>query len=856
VNVKITTDPDIADEWSLEISSVMPENEYTIDGIDVRLSASKLFELTERINGTLTITVSDATGVLAQEKRDLSFLSYDEWSGSNTYPEFLAAFVTPNHPYITEIIKKAGAFLTQWTDSPAFTAYQSENPNNVRKQMAAIYGALQQENISYCVAPASFEINGQKVRLSGTIKEQKLGNCLDLALLYAGCLEAVGLHPMIVVIEGHAFAGCWLEKQSFSESIQDDVSALIKRIAPGINEICVVETTEFTVGKYTNFESAVSIAETHLRKPEKFLYLVGVKRTRSGGIRPIPLKREDGSFSYDEDDSSKNASYNNKPNEMEIMDKLREVDSIDSTRQQLWERKLLDLSLRNALLNFRVTKSSIQLLVNSLHILGNELSSGSTFHIMQQPQDMKCSLRDNKIYESVNKESILNTLINAAFEKNCILTYLDEKSLETSISSLYRSAKISMEENGANTLYLALGFLKWYESNTSEKPRYAPLIMLPVDIIRTRNSAQRGYVFRLRDEEPQFNITLLEMLRMNHGITVTELDPLPTDQQGVDIKKVFHIMRQVIMEKPRWDVEELAFIGIFSFARFIMWNDMRNRVDDLKRNKVVKSLISGKMEWESDISFPTPEYLDDKVAPIDLAVPISADSSQLAAVYAAGQGHSFVLHGPPGTGKSQTITNIIANALYQGKTVLFVAEKMAALDVVDKRLKAIGIGAFCLELHSNKARKKDVLDQLEKALNIGRFKQPQHFQYEADAIFAYRQELNGVVRELHKPRVFGFSLYEVMSRAEQYADYPDCMTFTNEQINALTSQQYSRWEDLCGMISAAGISCGGIYNHALREYRNPHYSQSARSEIESKLAEYSTLLSDLKEVTTQVSTLL
>ena len=855
LRVVITTDPSITNEWVLEIDSIMPERDHIISGIDLHLSASKLFELTERINGTLAVVVSDASGITAQEKRELSFLSYDEWSGSNTFPEFLATFITPNHLYITEIIKKAGALLADWTGSPSFTGYQSKNPNTVKKQMAAIYGALQQENISYCVPPASFEEYGQKIRLCDTIKEQKLGTCLDLAVLYAGCLEAIGLHSMVVIVKGHAFAGCWLEEESFAECVQDDLSALTKRIAPGINEICVVETTAFTVRKDMNFESAVSAAECHLHKPEDFIYLVDVKRSRGSGIRPIPQKKTDGTFSFDVGEAfSGKTSVTDVPEDLEIIGKLKHVDAIEFTRQQMWERKLLDLSLRNSLLNFRVTKNAVQLFVNSLPELEDALSSREEFQIMHRPQDMENSLRDNKIYESINKESIWNTLIKSEFQNHRIRTYLDETALSAAISTLYRSAKTSMEENGANTLYLALGFLKWYESGISEKARYAPLIMIPVDIVR--KSAQRGYVFRLRDEEPQFNVTLLEMLRMQFGLTVTSLDPLPTDAHGIDIKMVFHIVRQLIMSKPRWDVEELAFMGIFSFTQFIMWNDIRNRVEDLKRNKVVSSLISGQMEWESDILFLSPEVLDDTVTPADLAVPISADSSQLAAIYAAGQGQSFVLHGPPGTGKSQTITNIIANTLYQGKSVLFVAEKMAALTVVEKRLDAIGLGDFCLELHSNKARKKDVLDQLEKALNVGRIKPPQSYRDEADAILMLRQETNGVVRELHMPRTFGFSLYEAISRAELHAGYPNCMSFSKEQINALTLQQYSHWKDLCELLSAAGVSCDGIFDHTLREYKNPRYTQNEKNETETKLGEYRTALSDLEAITKHVSAIL
>ena len=119
------------------------------------------------------------------------------------------------------------------------------------------------------------------------------------------------------------------------------------------------------------------------------------------------------------------------------------------------------------------------------------------------------------------------------------------------------------------------------------------------------------------------------------------------------------------MNFPRWDVEELAFVGLFSFSQFIMWNDIRNRSEDLKRSPVIASLLCGKMEWEPDSDFPPPDRLDEEFSPADIALPISADSSQLSAICAAGKENSFVLHGPPGTGKSQTITNMIANALFR-----------------------------------------------------------------------------------------------------------------------------------------------------------------------------------------------
>lgn len=146
------------------------------------------------------------------------------------------------------------------------------------------------------------------------------------------------------------------------------------------------------------------------------------------------------------------------------------------------------------------------------------------------------------------------------------------------------------------------------------------------------------------------------------------------------------------------------------------------------------------------------------------ALPIDVDSSQLEAVIASGMGKSFILHGPPGTGKSQTITNIIANALYHGKRVLFVAEKMAALSVVQQRLAEVGLAPFCLELHSNKVTKSHVLGQLAEALDTPRTVSAPDFQEKGAQLQQQRQELIAYVDALHGTRANGWSLHELIHR--------------------------------------------------------------------------------------------
>ena len=302
--------------------------------------------------------------------------------------------------------------------------------------------------------------------------------------------------------------------------------------------------------------------------------------------------------------------------------------------------------------------------------------------------------------------------------------------------------------------YLALGLLKWYETTRSTQARYAPLLLVPIEMVR--KSAAEGYIIRLRDDEAQMNITLLEKLRQDFSIEILGLDPLPTDNKGVDTRRVFATVRHAVMNQKRWDVLESACLGIFSFSQFVMWNDIHNRADDLARSKVVRSLMEGHLTWQAeDMS------IDGQVPEDEVLLPIPADASQLFAIESAAEGKSFVLHGPPGTGKSQTITALIANVLAEGKTVLFVAEKMAALEVVQKRLSAIGLAPFCLELHSNKAKKKDVLEQLRQASEVTKYRSSGEYAASVSRIRVLREELNKYAAALHRHQKCGKTLFQL-----------------------------------------------------------------------------------------------
>lgn len=839
VQIQIECEPEFGNSWVHQIDSILPNQFINIEPRDFRLSARFLSELTEKISGELKLTIRSNEELLFQKWYSIEILAYDQWNGIGVLPEMMSAFVTPNHPEISKVLRSASEILNRWTGSPSFDGYQSMNPDRVKKQMASIYEAIMGLEIVYCTPPASFEKEGQRIRMCDTIFLQKLATCLDMTYMYASCLEAVGLNPLIIVIKGHAFAGSWLVEQTFPDSVNDDISLLKKRIAQGINEIGLVESTCMNAGHSFSFDDAVNHANYKLVEEDSFILFVDIKRARLSGIKPLPqrIKTEDGWELVEKPSTIRNTDA---PDEI-IADKMDLPGlSTSITKQKLWERKLLDLSLRNNLLNLRVTQSTIQLISVDLNLFEDSLADGGEFQILPKPFDWSNPLNISGIYQAVNMSDPIVVSLKHDLGQKRLRSYMTEGELGSAMTKLYRSSRLSLEENGANTLYLALGFLKWYETSKSEIPRFAPLLLLPIEIIR--KSAQTGYVIRSREEETLMNITLLEMLRQDFGITIRGLEELPRDESGVDVKRIFNIIRQGIMSQSRWDVEEQAFLGNFSFNKFIMWNDIHNNADNLKKNKIVASLISAKMEWQAP-DLHNQSFDPDKVyQPCDLALPISADSSQLEAICAAVQDNSFILHGPPGTGKSQTITNIIANALYKGKRVLFVAEKMAALSVVQKRLTDIGLNPFCLELHSNKTKKSTVLEQLQKTTEIVKKSSPLEYRIEAEKLLALRNELNSYVESLHKTYHFGFSLFDCFNGYAQLNGAPDSVSFDNHFLQKLTREKFTELTDLVEELQNTGSHCGHPFNHPLTEINTTSYSQTIKSQALELISSYINLL--------------
>ena len=763
VLVTLSASPNFLKPKSWHLDCVAPSGTIAVRNRDVELDGGFLFDLTESIRGTVTFIAEQGDRVLAQETKTVDLLAYNEWGGGGYMPELLAAFSMPNDPAIDRVLRDASTSLRKGGKPDGIDGYKSGSRQRVWQIASAIYTAIANLGISYALPPASFERDGQKIRLPSQILEGRLATCLDTTMLFASALEQAGLNPIVVLPHGHAVVGVWLQPDELSTVVIDEAETLRKRIQ--LKELILIETTCVTSHPAPPFSKAVASAEDciSLDKDESFIAGIDIRRARAHRIMPLGRKSAGGRSAGDGERHAAVEQALEEAPPLPDFDNDREDKDAPETpagRLERWQRKLLDLSARNPLLNHKSSKASLHLICPDPGLLEDRLAAGLQFAIQAVPKPSSVG-QDEEVHRQRTGEVITEEYARDALDRKQVLVDLAGEELNSRAVEIYRKAQTALQEGGANTLFLAIGFLLWKQDDKSDRRFRAPLILLPVTLKRT--SIRSGIRMLAHDDEPRFNTTLLEMLRKDFRIDIKDLDgTLPADRNGIDVPGIWARIRRAVKDAPGFEVVEDVVLGHFSFAKYLMWKDLMDRTDDLRKNPVVKHLLDTPRDpYGSTVEFVDGADIDRKYHPSDLLTPLPADASQMASIAAADKGKDFIIIGPPGTGKSQTISNLIAHMLGQGRTVLFVSEKIAALNVVHRRLEQIGLGRFCLELHSNKTSKADVLARLRDAWSHVH-SATEDWGREAERLKDLRDRLNSVVDRLHVRRRNGLSAHHAI----------------------------------------------------------------------------------------------
>ena len=764
ITVSVTSVPEFLQPKDFRLDRLKVGATQRLNPVSVDLNPKFLLGVTEAIRGEITLTVKAGERELAQLTTPCQILSPNEWTGLSTAPELVAAFVRPNDPSVDAILRNAAEKLRRAGRSPALDGYKSRTKARAWELAEAIWAALVDERIVYALPPQSFERNGQKVRSPSALVERKIGTCLDLTLLFAACVEQAGLNPLVGFCEGHAFCGVWLTSDEFSLGVVDEAQTLRKRMK--LDEIILIETTLLTNQPPVRFRSVVEKAATLVAEdPEKrFELVVDIRRSRHRQIKPLAFGADSSNAPAPVSPTTGvSATLEAAPSFVEEVTIAQEAEeSLD--RLERWKRKLLDLSLRNKLLNFKAGKNALSLLCHDAGALEDKLASGDKLKLLPAANVMSgADPRNPELHFQQEGEDAALRYAEDALARGEIHTDVSEEELETRLTEVFRSARSSFEEGGANSLHLAIGFVSWIPQGKDQHYK-APLILMPVAL--ERRTIRSGFRLVRHDDDARINPTLLQMLRQDFKLTIPDFErDLPTDASGVDVAQTWRIARSHFKDVKGFELTEEVVLSNFSFVKYLMWKDLVDRTEVLKRNPVVRHLIDTPKDSYGDGSgMPDERSLDKDVEPLSLFMPLLADSSQTAAVVAAARGKDYVLFGPPGSGKSQTIANMIVQLMGDGKTVLFVSQKTTALEVVRKRLNDVGLGSFCLEVHSAKAQKNVVLAQLKNAWESRAADAANEWQDATADLKRLRDKLNAVVASLHRRHRNGMTAHQALGR--------------------------------------------------------------------------------------------
>jgi len=395
-------------------------------------------------------------------------------------------------------------------------------------------------------------------------------------------------------------------------------------------------------------------------------------------------------------------------------------------------KKLLDLTLRNRLINYRPTKARTLRIINEdpldiyeiLVLKEKQLkfratkTNDSSVSLSPQPLQDNQQITGNGLPEQKSSEwkpRSPDTKVQDQWSDKFIDTPFDADTLKKKLYYIAQESKTVVDEQGYTVLFLALGFLEWYDSPSAEKPSRAPLILIPVEL--KRGEVRESFSLQWTSEDILTNISLKEKLK-EQGVSLPDFE-MPDEKGGID--EYFGKVKEAIQNQKKWNIFSEICLDFFSFSKFVMYKDLDSTTwpDGMKpaTHPLINALFNPDPNSPKIPGFDE-EEVDKKIRADSVYHILDADSSQIAAIEDIKAGKNLVIQGPPGTGKSQTIANAIADLLAQGKTVLFISEKMAALEVVKKRLDNVGLGDFCLELHSKKANIKELHQKIQRTLNI------------------------------------------------------------------------------------------------------------------------------------------
>lgn len=665
VILKISAAPAFIYEYRREITP----NSDTYRNTRILLDINDEYYRTNVLEGrdaAINVEIYDAEHpdkLLASAQEAVRLQPYLQWNRM-TDPISLVSFMQPSEPLVAKVLSRAGELAN--AEQGMMVSYFDFKGCAPIQQAEWIYNALCEEKLHYYLPPAGFEDSpGQKIRIPAMVLNEncKQGTCIDLAVLYATCLEAASLHPVIFLVQGHAFAGLWLdEKASFNNCKCEDLKTVEDNLRYNVNKngafteradrsLVAVECTLFPDDRQIPFSTALSAGLNNI-KTMKFCYAIDVDFSRRCGYTPA-------------------FTFTNNPICDPTLTPVMQPANVNISKLERLQKQAMDISLKNRLLNLDNAKEKQSFDISAEGFFKGEYSGEKLFAGFMTAESKSSARKaetDKKLY------------------------YIMKADAE------------SKQKNGCASSFLGINLLRWIpKSENAEEPVVleAPLYICPVELYRNI----RGEIVFKASGSTFVNPALKQLLRSDYNLDISPVLNVPGDEYAQQVE----LLNSILEIKDGWKlVTDKACIFNCNMPNEAIYYGLKN--ESLTNHDIVAGILEGAMTWNNVCD----ENAED--APEKTVYAFAADNSQRKIIRTMEKKRALAVMGPAGNGKSQTIANVITEHMAKGKKVLFVADKPTARAVVFDKLKEIGMDTFCLKIDGGEQRIGDIKDKLESTL--------------------------------------------------------------------------------------------------------------------------------------------
>lgn len=705
-------------------------------------------------------------------------------------PETLVCFVTPNVNEIHEAVKVTKQILQEKKQNVSTEGYQSNDKSRILQLIEAVYETPARMGITYSDPPSSIAHKGQKVRFPAQVANEKKGTCLDMSVFFAALLRDIGLNPVIMVVEGHAYPGCYLT-DVFYHACEKNLEIVVKSLKD--QSLVVFDSSSAVTG--VNFLAAVDKAIGFL---SRFDFMIDVVAANKNKISPINVEGVElppqaslppGTITAPQlPDAPPPPPSSTLP-----------VEAIEK-----FKGKLLNLSSRNPLLNHPYLCGGKELSAKyfksktAIYLACDCFDGFEAKFVDSGAASIECGFQ--------NLEQIDLYLRQPAIGSSPVLkALLPGNVFSARCQEIRRKFNQEIAEKGSSSFVFGLGIIQYREKN---KDFFAPLVLYSVTL--TKDERSNKWCIVLVPDNVKVNQTLLFKLRLinpEHDFFGLFDSPEAEREGGVNWGWIFQKIRERLKDFSGFYLHEHAVLDFFPFSRFQLVQELDENREQLLNHELMKKFLeldrTSKEQSQVPLTNPPPveqsdygykdistkstikEPTDPNLFDENFMLVERADSTQQKVIQASISGESFILEGPPGTGKTTTITNIVAMNLLRGKSILFVAEKTTAMDQLAKGLEKCGLSLAFLKFPAAPTGKWLSTELFQKLdfeapeITVGKVSGA------LKAWHAYRKDIFELTRALMQQSLLEKTAHEIISKIQNNDEFIefDCQDFLNKDYS-------------------------------------------------------------------------